>query len=69
MKQTEDAPKNFAKPTRINTHTRASPSTKLQARDQQLFQKVILQNPQEHLLPQSISGGSFRTDKKCKHFR
>ena len=74
MKQTEaaiqevlckkDAPKNFAEPTGINSRARASPSTKPQARDQQLYQKIISQNPREHSLPQSISGGCFRTDKK-----
>ena len=47
MKQTEaaiqevlckkDAPENLAKPTGINTCARASPSTKPQARDQQLY--------------------------------
>ena len=33
----KDAPKNLSKPTGINTHTRASPSTKPQARDQHLY--------------------------------
>ena len=50
MKQTEaaiqvvlckkDAPKNLVKPTGINTRARASPSTKPQVRDQQLYYKI-----------------------------
>ena len=50
MKQTEaaipevlckkDAPKNLVKSSGINTCARASPSTKPQARDQQLYLKI-----------------------------
>ena len=67
MKQTEaaiqevlckkDAPENFPKPTGINTCARASPSTKPQAKNHQLYQEIdptkgapprIPQNPREH---------------------
>ena len=36
----KDAPKNVAKPTGIKTRVGASPSTKPQARGQQLYQKI-----------------------------
>ena len=69
----KDAPENLAKPTGINTRARVSPSTKPQAIDQQLYQKIdpgtrapqrIPQNAREHSLLQSISSGYFRRDKK-----